>query len=60
MNEIFVKNYGLILNGNTCVICNNCTVFTDFQVIEFETKESLEKHVSDTNLIIENNDNVII
>jgi Fe-S-cluster-containing hydrogenase component 2 len=60
MNEIFVKNCGLILNGNTCVICNNCTIFTDFQVIEFETKEAAEKYASDTNLIIENNDNGII
>ena len=41
MNEIFIKNFGLILNGKSGVICNSCTVYTDFQVLEFETKEQL-------------------
>ena len=38
MNEIFIKNFGLILNGKSGVICNSCTVYTDFQVLELSKK----------------------
>lgn len=56
MNEIFIKNFGLILNGKIGVICNSCTVFTDFQVLEFENKEQLIEYATANNIILENND----
>lgn len=56
MNEIFIKNFGLILNGKSGVICNSCTVFTDFQVLEFENKEQLIEYSTANNIILENND----
>lgn len=56
MNEIFIKNFGLILNGKSGVICNSCTVFTDFQVLEFENKEQLIEYATANNIILENND----
>ena len=56
MNEIFIKNFGLILNGKSGVICNSCTVYTDFQVLEFETKEQLIDYANKNNIILENNE----